>query len=407
MDSPTKQSLWSLARRMELLGSSREVMEILKLAERPDVISLAGGLPDPAVFPLERVRESQERVIREEGATALNYGPNAGFTRLREWIAERMNAREGVDVGPENILVTSGGIEALNLVSMAVLDPGDTVLVEAPTYLAALHVFRSQEARIESVVTDADGIVPDALAEKVRELARGGVRPRFLYVIPSFQNPSGATWNGERRKRVVEICDAASIPIVEDHAYAELCYEGEREPSLKSLAPENVVFLHTFSKIFAPGARLGWAAAAPDLVQQLGLAKLGTDQCANTLTQRLVYDYGRHGYIEDQVSASIELYRRKRDRMEEAMRRHLPPETRWIHPRGGFFVWVALPETIDTEKLLPLAIEREKTAFVAGPPFFADRSGRHFMRLSFSFVPEGSIDRAMARLARAIRALQS
>ena len=407
MDSPTKQSLWSLARRMELLGSSREVTEILKLAERPDVTSLAGGLPDPAVFSLERVRESQERVIREEGATALNYGPNAGFTRLREWIAERMNAREGVDVGPENILVTSGGIEALNLVSMAVLDPGDTVLVEAPTYLAALHVFRSQEARIESIATDADGIVPEALAEKVRELARGGVRPRFLYVIPSFQNPSGATWNGERRKKVVEICDAASIPIVEDHAYAELCYEGEREPSLKSLAPENVVFLHTFSKIFAPGARLGWAAAAPDLIQKLGLAKLGTDQCANTLTQRLVYDYGRHGYIEDQVSASIELYRRKRDRMEESMRRHLPPETRWIHPRGGFFVWVALPETIDTEKLLPLAIEREKTAFVAGPPFFADRSGRNFMRLSFSFVPEGSIDEAMARLARAIRALQS
>jgi 2-aminoadipate transaminase len=392
---------------MELLGSSQEVTEILKLAERPDVISLAGGLPDPAVFPLERVRESQERVIREEGAIALNYGPNAGFTRLREWIAERMKARENVEVGPENILVTSGGIEALNLVSMAVLDPGDTVLVEAPTYLAALHVFRSQEARIESVATDGDGIVPDALAVKVKELAKEGVLPRFLYVIPSFQNPSGATWNGERRRKVVEICDAASIPIVEDHAYAELCYEGEREPSLKSLAPENVVFLHTFSKIFAPGARLGWAAAAPDLVQKLGLAKLGTDQCANTLTQRLVYDYGRHGYIEDQVSASIELYRRKRDRMEEAMRRHLPPETRWIHPRGGFFVWVALPDTIDTEKLLPLAIEREKTAFVAGPPFFADRSGKSFMRLAFSFVPEERIDEAIARLARAIRALQS
>jgi 2-aminoadipate transaminase len=392
---------------MELLGSSREVTEILKLAERPDVISLAGGLPDPAVFPLDRVRESQERVIREEGATALNYGPNAGFTRLREWIAERMRTRERIDVGVENILVTSGGIEALNLVAMALLDPGDTVVVEAPTYLAALHVFRSQEARIESVAADADGVVPDALDEKLKELARAGAPPRFLYVIPSFQNPSGATWSRERRKQVVEICDASSIPIVEDHAYAELCYEGEREPSLKSLVPANVVFLNTFSKIFAPGARLGWAAAAPDLVQKLGLAKLGTDQCANTLTQRLVYDYGKHGYIDDQVKASIELYRRKRDRMEEAMRRHLPPETRWIHPRGGFFIWVELPEEIDTETLLPLAIEREKTAFVAGPPFYADRSGRNFMRLSFSFVPEDSIEEAMVRLARAIRTLQS
>ncbi len=407
MDFPTKQAPWNLARRMELLGSSREVTDILKLAERPDVISLAGGLPDPTVFPLERVRESQERVIREDGAAALNYGPNAGFTRLREWIAERMKSREGISVEVENILVTSGGIEALNLVSMAVLDPGDTVLVEAPTYLAALHVFRSQEARIESVATDAFGLVPDALDEKLKELARANVRPRFLYVIPSFQNPSGATWSRARRERVVAICDSASIPIVEDHAYAELCYEGEREPSLKSLTPTNVVFLHTFSKIFAPGARLGWAAADPDLVEKLGLAKLGTDQCANTLTQRLVYDYGRRGYIEDQVKAAIELYRRKRDLMEEAMRRHFPPETRWVHPLGGFFVWVALPVAVDTEALLPLAIEQEKTAFVAGPPFFADRSGKHFMRLSFSFVPEDSIEEAIARLARAIRTLQS
>jgi 2-aminoadipate transaminase len=392
---------------MELLGPSREVTEILKLAERPDVISLAGGLPDPAVFPMDRVRESQERVLREEGATALNYGPNAGFTRLREWIAERMEAREGVSVGVENVLVTSGGIEALNLVSMAVLDPGDTVLVEAPTYLAALHVFRSQEARIASVATDANGLVPEALREKLKELEKTGVRPRFLYVIPSFQNPSGATWSGERRRRVVEICDEASIPIVEDHAYAELCYEGERERSLKSLAPSNVVFIHTFSKIFAPGARLGWAAADSDLIEKLGLAKLGTDQCANTLTQRLVYDYGSRGHIEEQVKSAIDLYRRKRDRMEAAMRRHFPPQTTWIHPLGGFFFWVALPGDIDTEALLPLAIEREKTAFVAGPPFFADRSGKNFMRLAFSFVPEDRIEEAIERLARAIRALQS
>ena len=410
MDSQIKQAPWTLARRMELLGSSREVTEILKLAERPDVISLAGGLADPAVFPLERVRESQERVLREEGASALNYGPNAGFTRLREWIAERMQAKERVSVGVENVLVTSGGIEALNLVSMAVLDPGDTVLVEAPTYLAALHVFRSQEARIVSVATDESGLVPESLRERVKDLARAGIRPRFLYVIPSFQNPSGATWSGPRRREVVEICEEASIPIVEDHAYAELCFEGEREPSLKALAPRNVIFLHTFSKIFAPGARLGWAAADPDLIEKLGLAKLGTDQCSNTLTQRLVYDYGRHGYIDDQVESAIALYRRKRDRMEAAMKRHFPPGTKWVHPLGGFFVWVALPDGpggIDTEKLLPLAIEREKTAFVAGPPFFADRSGKNFMRLAFSFVPEDRIEEAIERLARAIRSFQS
>jgi 2-aminoadipate transaminase len=392
---------------MDLLDSSREVTEILKLAERPDVISLAGGLPDPKVFFLDRVRESQERVLREEGAAALNYGPNPGFTRLREWIAARMKARENVEAGVENVLVTSGGIEALNLVSMVLLDPGDTVLVEAPTYLAALHVFRSQEARIVAVPTDESGLVPGALRETVKDLAKRGIRPRLLYAIPSFQNPSGVTWTAARRAEVVAICEEASIPIVEDHAYAELRYEGEREPSLKSLAPENVVFLHTFSKIFAPGARLGWVASDADLVGRLGLAKLGTDQCANTLTQRLVYDYGSRGYIEDQVSASIDLYRRKRDLMERAMRRHFPEDARWVHPQGGFFVWVALSEGIDTEALLPLAIEREKTAFVAGPPFLADRSGNNLMRLSFSFVSEERIEEAIERLGRAIRRLQS
>ncbi|MGH9325054.1 MAG: PLP-dependent aminotransferase family protein [Vicinamibacteria bacterium] len=406
MDTRTEPMV-TLARRMELLDASRVVTEILKLAERPDVISLAGGLPDPAVFPLERVRECQERVLREEGAMALNYGPNPGFTRLREWIAARMESHEDVTLGVDNVLVTSGGIEALNLAATAILNPGDTVLVEAPTYLAALHVFRSHEARIESVPFDGDGLDPAALREKVKELAKAGVKPRFLYVIPSFQNPSGATWSASRRRLIAAFCQEVSIPLIEDHAYAELCYEGEREPSLKSISPENVVFIHTFSKIFAPGARLGWVAAGRDLTEKLGLVKLGTDQCANTLTQRLVYDYGRRGYIEDQIAGSIELYRRKRDRMEQAMKRHFPPEARWIHPRGGFFVWVAIGEEVDTEALLPLAIEKEKTAFVAGPPFYSDGSGKNFMRLSFSYVPEERIEEGIERIGRAIRALQS
>jgi 2-aminoadipate transaminase len=395
-----------LARRMDLLESSRVVTDILKLAERPEVISLAGGLPDPSVFPLERIRESMERVLTDEGAAALNYGPNPGFTKLREWIAERMKLKESVSLSAENILVTSGGIEALNLFSMATLDPGDTVLVESPTYLAALHVFRSYQANIEPLPIDENGLDPDALEEKLRELSRAGTRPRLLYVIPSFQNPSGATWSGERRRRIVALCEQASVPIVEDHAYAELSYDGPREPSLESISPEGVVFIHTFSKIFGPGARLGWVAASPDLIERLGLCKLGTDQCANTLTQRLVYDYGRRGHIEDQVEASIAIYRRKRDRMEAALERHLPEGATFAHARGGFFVWVRLPEGADSEEILRRAIAQEKTAFVAGPPFFAhpeDGSGKRFMRLSFSYVPEDRIEEAIARLARAIR----
>jgi 2-aminoadipate transaminase len=202
---------------------------------------------------------------------------------------------------------------------------------------------------------------------------------------------------------VAALCEEASLPIVEDHAYAELAYDSARERSLKSVAPENVIFIHTFSKIFGPGARLGWVAADRELIGKLGTCKLGTDQCANTLTQRLVYEYGRNGYIDDQVAASIEIYRRKRDRMEAAMRRHFPEDAAWLHPKGGFFVWVRLPEEVDTEALLQVAIEREKTAFVAGPPFFPDGRGKNFMRLSFSYVPEEKIDEAIERLARAIR----
>jgi 2-aminoadipate transaminase len=388
---------------MELLDRTRVVTEILALAERPDVISLAGGLPDPKVFSLDRVRESMERVIRDDGEAALNYGPNPGFTRLREWIAARMGAREGVQLSIENILVTSGGIEALNLVAMSSLDPGDTVLVEAPSYLAALHVFRSYQARIEAVAIDEEGLEPDALQEKLKDLARAGIKPRFLYAIPSFQNPSGATWTGRRRERVAALCEEAGLPIVEDHAYAELSYDGERECSLKALTPGNVVFIHTFSKIFGPGARLGWAAGDRELIGKLGICKLGTDQCANTLTQRLVYEYGRNGYIDDQVASSIAIYRRKRDRMEHAMKRHFPKDAYWLHPKGGFFIWVRLGGGVDTEALLRVAIEKEKTAFVAGPPFFSDGSGKSFMRLSFSYVAEEQIDEAIERLARAIR----
>lgn len=391
-----------LARRMARLAPSRVVTDILALAEQPDVISLAGGLPDPAVFPLERVRESMARVLEEEGPEALNYGPNPGYSKLRDWLAERTSTREGIDITRDHVLVTSGGIEALNLASMALLDEGDVVLVEAPTYLAALHVFRAYDARIVPVAVDEGGLSVEALEDSVRKVEKEGTRARFLYVIPSFQNPSGRTWSEERRRRIVAVAADHGIPIVEDHAYAELVYEGEALPSLKSLAPDNVVFIHTFSKIFGPGVRLGWAAASPELITQLGLCKLGTDQCANTLTQRLVYDYGSRGLIESQVASSIELYRRKRDAMERAMKEHFPTDARWIHAEGGFFFWVELPEGADSESLLVEAIESHKTAFVSGPPFFADGSGQRFLRLSFSFVPEAKIEEGIARLGRAL-----
>ncbi len=387
---------------MALFEPSRAVTEVLKLAERPEVISLAGGLPDPAVFDIDRVRESMDRVLKDEGAAALNYGPNPGFTKLREWIAERMQEKENVSVTPENILVASGGVEGLNLTAMSLLDQGDSVLVEAPTYMAALHVFRTYEARIVTLPADDDGLDTDALSVRLDELAQEGVRPKLLYLNPSFQNPSGRTMSLSRREKVVEICSRHRVSIIEDHAYAELVYDGEALPSLKSLDPDNVVFVHTFSKIFGPGVRLGWVAADAALIDRLGLCKLGTDQCSNTLIQRLVYDYGRHGFVDDQVAASIELYRRKRDVMESAMKEHFPPETSWTHANGGFFLWVRLQDDADSEALLRRAIEEQKTAFVAGPPFFSDGSGANYLRLSFSFVAEDQIGEGIRRLSRAI-----
>ena len=387
----------NLASRLVLLERSRAVTEALKLAERPDVVSFAGGLPDPAVFPMAQIRESMDRVLRDEGEASMNYGPNPGYTKLRDWIGERMTARENIRARRENIFVTSGGVEALNLVAMALVDEGDVVLVEAPTYMIALHIARVYGARVVAVPTDEEGLDPVALEERLRALKRTGIRPRFLYVIPSFQNPSGATESESR-----DICERFGVRIVEDHAYAELAFDSSKLPSLKSLAPENVIFIHTFSKIFGPGIRLGWIAAEPALVDAFGLCKLGTDQCANSLAQRLTFDYGSRGFIDEQVETSIELYRHKLDLMEDAMRRHFISEARWVRPRGGFFLWVRLPESIDSEVLLAKAIDKEKMAFVAGTPFYDDGSGQRFMRLSFSFVSADEIEEGVKRLRRAV-----
>ncbi len=392
------------SQRMALFAPSRSVTEILKLAERPDVISLAGGLPDPTVFDMERVRESMDRVLKDEGRAALNYGPNPGFSKLREWIAERMATKENVSLSPENILVASGGVEGLNLTAMSILDKGDTVLVEAPTYMMALHIFRGYEARIVALPMDEEGLETDGLEASLFELKKKGVTPKLLYLNPSFQNPSGRTMSLTRRRQSVELCRRYNVTILEDHAYAELVYDGERLPSLKSLDPENVVFVHTFSKIFGPGVRLGWVAADAELIERLGLCKLGTDQCSNTLAQRLVYDYGRHGFIDDQVAASIELYRNKRDAMEAAMSTHLPEGTSWGHAGGGFFLWVHLKDGADSDTLLRRTIEDYKMAFVAGSTFFANGDGGNFLRLSFSFVAQDQIDEGIQRLSRAIAA---
>lgn len=396
------QAKVSAARRMQSLAAAAATADILMLAERPDVISFAGGLPDPRVFDMEAIREISDRMLATEGRSALNYGPNPGYPPLRAWIADRMARVEGIPAQREEILITTGALEAFHLICGITLEPGDVVLVGEPTYLVALHVLRCFEARPVPIPLDAEGLRVDLLRETMDRLEREGLRPKFLYCIPSFQNPSGLTLSLERRHRLAELAESRSLTIVEDHAYGELRYEGTKLPALKSLVPGRVVFLHTFSKIFGPGVRLGWAFADREIIRQMALFKIGTDQCSSTLAQRLVLRYGEAGSLDRQVAASIPLYRQKRDRLLAALQQHMPSQCSWTRPEGGFFLWVTLPDGARSTALLERALQEEKVAFVAGPPFFT-QGGEGFLRLSFSFVSEEVIDEGVERLAKVLR----
>lgn len=383
------------------------VIGILKLAEQPDIVSLAGGLPDPRVFRLGETREAMARVLRDHAPEALNYSPNPGIGPLREFLAERTRRVEGIACRPDHILVTSGGVEGIRHALNALLDPGDPLLVEDPTYVAALQICCELGAVPVPVGSDDDGLIPESLDEAARRLARTGRPARLLYAGPAFQNPTGRTWSLARRREALAVCERHDIAVVEDNAYAELRYDGDPLPPLKALAPDRVIFIHTFSKIFGPGLRLGWVVAEVPLLRRLGLLKLGTDQCSGALVQRLALAYGEAGGLEAQVARSRILYRTKRDAMLAALR-DFPLLAPVVRPDGGFFLWVEVGG--DTEALLRLAIERFRVAFVAGSCFFADPAApaaRRTLRLSFSHVAEGRISEAMRRLREAVAACSS
>ncbi len=391
------------AARLEGMAESAGVTELLKLAERPEVISFAGGLPDPRSFPIERFQECAEAALRVYGSSALNYGATEGFSPLREWLAQRMRAESGCSCEVDDILVTSGGLEALNLISMALLEPGTPVVVGAPTYLVALHVFRAYQAQISSVPLDSEGIDPEQVDARLGELAAAGNPARFVYVIPSFQNPSGTTLTRERREALVEVCARQGVPLVEDHAYADLRFEGQHLPSLKEMDPENVIFVHTFSKIFSPGTRLGWIWANSRLVRATATCKLGTDQCANTLTQRILLDYASRGWLDEQIQSSISLYRAKKELMSNLLRAKMPASVSWLEPEGGFFFWPCLPQQIRSEELMKTALKEHNLAVVAGTLFYADNQGQDHIRLAFSFLKESRFEAGLECLAELIR----
>jgi 2-aminoadipate transaminase len=366
---------------------------ILGFAGRSDLISFAGGLPDPLTFPRERAATLLAEFAETGEATAFQYAPTRGLAGTIEAVAGRLDQVQGRRPGDDELLITSGGIEALELICKTFLDRGDAVVVEGPTYLGALMAFRGYEAKIVAVPLDEGGLQVDELEQVLAD----GLRPKLLYTIPDHQNPAGVSLSAERRERLVELARQYGFLIVEDVAYRELRFEGEWPPSLWSIAPDTVAQTGTTSKTFCPGVRLGWAAAPAEIAGQLVNAKQNTDQCSGALGQRILEEYIRRGWIEEQLPLSRALYKRKCDRLLSALQRTMPAGVTWTHAEGGFFSWLTVPGA-DATALAELGA-RNGVAITPGALFFPDGRGSENIRLAFSQVDESLIDEGVERLA--------
>ena len=397
---------YRFAQRTKVIKSS-VIRELLKLTQRPEVISFAGGLPAPELFPIEQFQEACQRVLAEKGCSALQYGTTEGYTPLREMIAQNM-ARYGIVAGVENVLITSGSQQALDLIGKLLLNPGDRLLVEAPTYLGALQAFDVYGAEYVSVPIDDDGLQ----TERLEEALRSG--PKFMYILPNFQNPGGVTLSEGRRHELVLLAERYGIPIIEDDPYGQLRYEGEHLPALVVVDRENlrrddgyrlgnVIYLSTFSKTLAPGLRLGWIVAPPEVITKLVQLKQGADLHTSTFAQFVAYEVARDGFLDEHVRTIRQVYRQRRDAMLSALEEFFPPEVTWTHPAGGLFLWVNLPEGMECQALFEVAL-RENVAFVPGDCFYAGgNGGRRHMRLNFSNAPPEQIREGIRRLSVAAR----
>ena len=380
------------------------IREICRLVALPDLRSLAGGWPDPAVFPTEEVLRILDEDLPGAGRQALQYGATEGLFELRQLLA-REAASEGLHLTPDQLLLTQGSQQAMDLAAAAFLDPDDVALVGCPTYMGGTGAFAAAGAEPIGVPVDVDGIDPDAVRQRLRTLAARKRPARLLYVIPNFQNPDGSVLPLERRRALVELADRYGFVILEDDPYGALRYEGTPLPSLATLdGSGRVILVRSFSKTISPGLRLAWAAASPEVIRQMSVIKQYRDACSSNLSQQVVLGFLRRGLFEPYLARLRAHYRAKRDRMLAALDRHFPRTARWNRASGGFFVWVTLPDRLDGEELLREALKR-KVAFVPGRPFHCDGSGRNTIRLSFSQSDDASIDSAVADLGAALRDL--
>ena len=376
--------------------------DLMAITERPEVISLAGGLPDTSTFPPESYASIMQTVAAEACARALQYGPTEGLAAVKECIAEVM-AEEGTEVHADDVLVTTGGQQVIDLMCKTLIDPGDVIVAEAPTYPGAIPAFTSYQADVVQIAMDRDGMRIDELETTLDQLERDGRRPKFIYTIPNFQNPAGVTLSLERRERLVRIAAERELLVLEDNPYGLLRYEGDPLPTLRSLdEAEFVVYLGTFSKILSPGIRLGWAAAPRPVLQKMNVGKQGVDLCSSPMTQYFVAAYFKAGRWQDYLGSLAQIYRRRRDTMLDALADHFPAESEWTHPEGGLFLWATLPDYLDTTDLLARALQ-ENVAFVPGRAAFMDGRGASSMRLNFSGVGEDDIREGVRRIGEVVR----
>ncbi len=385
-------SPWKMARRAERMNPS-VIREILKITEKPGIISLAGGLPSPDTFPVEAMREATALVLRESPREALQYASSEGFAPLREWVAARM-ASQGVHVDASQVLITTGSQQGLDLVGKVLIDAGSTVAVEAPTYLGALQAFAPYEPEVVTVPCDADGPIPESLG-----VGRGA---RFVYLLPNFQNPSGRCMSEARRARLIDAARELALPIVEDNPYGDLWFETAPPAPLASRWSEGSVYLGSFSKVLAPGLRLGYVIAPHALCPKLLQAKQAADLHTPGFNQRVVHEVIRNGFLDRHVPTIRARYKAQRDAMRTALEEHMPKGCSWTVPSGGMFFWIELPEGVDAAALLPKAVALGM-AYVPGAAFFAQAPRLNTLRLSFVTVAAPEIDRGVKLLAQALR----
>jgi 2-aminoadipate transaminase len=377
------------------------IREILKLLGKPGMISFAGGLPAPETFPVEDLKDIVLEVLENEGADALQYGTTEGDPQLRKVLVERHN-RQGLGIGIENLIITTGSQQGLDLIARILIDPGDYVLCGLPSYLGGLNAFSVYGAKMKGITLDENGMKPDELEETIFHLKELGRKIKFIYVIPDFQNPAGITLPESRRLKIIEIAEKYDLLIVEDSPYREVRFEGEPQRMMCELdRTGRVITLCTFSKIFAPGFRVGWVIGNSEIIDRIVMAKQTADLCTSPFVQKIIAKYIQKGLLEKNISKTIALYGERRNHMLNCLRKYMPENVRWTEPQGGLFLFVTLPANMDSEEIFKKALVKN-VAFVSGSTFFCNDSGRNTMRINFSFSNNDEIEEGVRRLAGVI-----